>query len=92
MALNWYGQQIIYGCIGKVSKARELCTEACQSVFPAQQPEAANRRSESGAEMQEALNQIWEKLKVAQQQLAAAESTVSAQGNYIISSFVEDDE
>ena len=92
MALNWVGRQIINGCIGKISKAKELCTEACQSVFPAQEVVAENWNSESGVAMQDALNQIWKQLKAAQEQLAAAESAVSAQGSFIINNYVEDEE
>jgi len=92
MALNWFGKQIIYGCIGKVSKAKELCTDACQTVFRVQETVAENWDSESGTAMQEALNQIWAQLKTAQEELAAAESSVSAQGNFIINNYVEDEE
>ena len=92
MGLGFGGTRIINASVGKISKAKDACAELGQSILPIQEKIGDSWRGEAGAAMQTALNQIWEEVNQAFQQLVSAESEVRAQGNYIINNWTDDEE
>lgn len=92
MGLGFEGAWIINSSVGKISKAKEACAELGQSILPAQEKISESWRGEAGTAMQTSLNEIWNEINQAYQQLLSAESEVRAQGNFIINNWTDDDE
>ncbi len=91
MGLGFGGTWIINSSVGKISKAKEACAELGQTILPAQEQISGSWKGEAGEAMVNVLNEIWNEINQAYQQLANAESEVRSQGNFIINNWTDDD-